>query len=388
MSWRRSDRPKVKPPRFDVVQKRTVVIDDPTDLDAEDELWQQRGAYWEAIADAGRAHQRSDTLTIAGHGALLRIDGNALVVRNGFTHYPQERCELRFVPRDRALPERIVILSHSGALTIAALEWLARERVPLVFLDQRGNVASTFSAAVGDEIDLTLRNKLQSIDSKTALDVAKTIIAGKLLQHTHTIKQLPVAIALRMSTIDYIRREQEALARATSIDDVRLAEARAAVAYFRPWVRLPLRWKGLNSRPVPAEWHSVGARGSIIGRANRNSTHPANSMLNYSYAVLQSQVTVACAQAGLDSMAGIIHTRRPGRPALVLDLMEPLRPLVDAKVVEFLRSHVFARADFPIGSDGVVRLHPQLARGVANVRLDATLVQKTMEEFKANVRSA
>jgi CRISPR/Cas system-associated endonuclease Cas1 len=39
------------------------------------------------------------------------------------------------------------------------------------------------------------------------------------------------------------------------------------------------------------------------------------------------------------------------RPALVFDLMEPLRPVV--KVLEFVRSHTFHPADFTIRPDGV-----------------------------------
>jgi len=44
------------------------------------------------------------------------------------------------------------------------------------------------------------------------------------------------------------------------------------------------------------------------------------------------------------------------RPALVFDLMEPLRPVVHRKVLEFVRSHTFHPADFTIRPDGVCRL--------------------------------
>jgi len=53
----------------------------------------------------------------------------------------------------------------------------------------------------------------------------------ELLQHASTMKRLPVAVALRISSLDRIRREQEALATATSIEEVRFAEARAAVIF-------------------------------------------------------------------------------------------------------------------------------------------------------------
>jgi len=103
-------------------------------------------------------------------------------------------------------------------------------------------------------------------------------------------------------------------------------------------------------------------RGSAIGESNRRASHPTNAILNYAYAVLHSQVAIACASLGLDATAGILHARQPRRPAFVLDAMEPMRPVVDAQIVEFLSRHTFSRADFPIGRDGVCRLHPQLAR--------------------------
>jgi CRISPR/Cas system-associated endonuclease Cas1 len=47
------------------------------------------------------------------------------------------------------------------------------------------------------------------------------------------------------------------------------------------------------------------------------------------------------------------------------DLMEPMRPIVDRKVLEFVQSHTFHPADFTIRSDGVCRLNPEVATQVA-----------------------
>ena len=98
-------------------------------------------------------------------------------------------------------------------------------------------------------------------------------------------------------------------------------------------------------------------------------------------------MSIARAQAGLDSTLGVLHAQRPGRPSLIFDLMEPLRPLVDAKLVAFLRDHIFVRSDFPIGDSGVVRLHPQLARAVASLPIPSELVSRTGEEFIGAVRN-
>jgi CRISP-associated protein Cas1 len=56
----------------------------------------------------------------------------------------------------------------------------------------------------------------------------------------------------------------------------------------------------------------------------------------------------------------------------VLDLMEPLRPIVDRKVLEFVQAHMFYPADFTIRSDGVCRLNPEMAKRVIRRLADAT----------------
>ena len=67
---------------------------------------------------------------------------------------------------------------------------------------------------------------------------------------------------------------------------------------------------------------------------------------------------------GYDPTVGFLHTYSVDRPALVFDLMEPQRPIVDRKVLEFARAHIFHSADFTIRSDGVCRLNPGMARRV------------------------
>ena len=64
---------------------------------------------------------------------------------------------------------------------------------------------------------------------------------------------------------------------------------------------------------------------------------------------------------GLDPTIGYLHADQPGRPALVLDVMEPLRPLVDLGVLRFMSRHSFEPGDFTIqDTGGVCRLVPRL----------------------------
>lgn len=387
--WRNARRPKTSPPpRFNFIRGVTDPMVHSVDEDQSDIEWGSRGSYWESVVDSVKpSSARSATLTLVGHGALMRVDGNSLVVRNGFTHYPQSKREIRFTPRHPRLPGRVVLLNCDGAVSIPALTWLAQESVPVVLLDWRGNIAGSL---VGDLVahgDPELRRRIDTVTDTQSADLARFLIERKLTAQIATVEKFPPSI-LRAETRHRIEKDIRSLSSATTVDVIRLIEARAALVYFRLWTRLPIRWKGLGRRPVPAEWLSIGLRGSAIGETNRHASHPTNAILNYAYAVLQSQVAIVCAPLGLDARAGVLHARRPRRPSLVLDLMEPLRPMVDARIVDFLSRHTFSRVDFPIGRDGVCRLHPQLARVVAQAAtLQAEGVEDEIRRFVVQVSS-
>jgi CRISP-associated protein Cas1 len=129
---------------------------------------------------------------------------------------------------------------------------------------------------------------------------------------------------------------------------------------------MPIRWKRLTRWAIPEDWHRVGQRQSLNGTRtkgrNRHASHPVNALVNYAYAVLESQVRMQIVAEGLDPTIGYLHTSIPDRQALVLDLMEPRRPLVDRKGLEFVQEHTFHPADFTIRSDGVGRINPGMSR--------------------------
>ncbi|HOE11646.1 MAG TPA: type II CRISPR-associated endonuclease Cas1 [bacterium] len=67
-------------------------------------------------------------------------------------------------------------------------------------------------------------------------------------------------------------------------------------------------------------------------RRDPDGKDPLNSLLNYGYAVLRAAVARAVVCAGLLPAIGLHHANRSNAFCLADDLMEPLRPLVDARV--------------------------------------------------------
>ena len=169
------------------------------------------------------------------------------------------------------------------------------------------------------------------------------------------------------TAIERIRADIKGIRQRTppkSLKLLRGIEGRSAFLYFSAWRDFPIKWKGLGRRPIPDDWHQIGPRTSAnnVKGYNRDASHPVNAILNYAYAVLEGHVRVQIISQGYDPTIGYLHAFEKYRAALVCDLMEPLRPVVDRAVLEFVQSHTFERSDFTIRSDGVCRINPEMAK--------------------------
>ncbi len=346
--------------------------------ETDDFLWAERGQYWQEQVEpkakkviSYRRHERKP-LILNGHGLRMHVNYGSLVVRHGFTHYPQAAREQRFFPGDPKLPSRIILLSTNGSLSLDVVRWLSEQRVSLVMLDYRGRVVSVLGTET-TSADLALRRaQIEAITNGRGLVLARSLIEQKLAASITTLETLP-ASEVKESAIKRITAllKQLQAKPPQSIDDLRHLEAWAAIPYFGAWRAVELRWKGTARKPIPPEWRRIGVRQDFLRRTNRHAHHPVNTLLNYGYALLESQVRIALAEVGLDPTIGYLHVCQAGRDSFIYDLMEPYRPVVDRDVLGFVRSQTFTPRDFVIDKKGVCRLHPELARLVASLASEA-----------------
>lgn len=85
-------------------------------------------------------------------------------------------------------------------------------------------------------------------------------------------------------------------------------------------------------------WSALMGKGFVW----RPDLEGSNSLFNYAYAIVRSCVARAVCAAGLLPMFGVHHRNTLNAFCLVDDLMEPLRPVADAFVVEQLEATEFA----------------------------------------------
>jgi hypothetical protein len=137
---------------------------------------------------------------------------------------------------------------------------------------------------------------------------------------------------------------------------MRVLEARAALAYWGCWRALPVMFPKADAPRVPEHWRTHGTRISPLTASPRLSVNPSNAMLNYLYAVLESEARLAAAALGLDPGLGVMHADADARDSLAADLMEPIRPLVDEYVLNWLLHQPLKREWFFEERNGRCRL--------------------------------
>jgi CRISPR-associated protein Cas1 len=311
---------------------------------------------------------KNGVLTLSGNNASIRVDGGALVVSDGPTPVapdhrgPAPPIAQRMVThrfRRASCPvSRIVVTRPDGFITFAAIKWLHGVGASLVQLDWDGTVLLATAPAGSDQPAL---RRAQALADETGVGHAITqeILRAKLNG------QAAIATLLGSSeTAGLIINLAGELDATTNAGQLLAIEGTAAVAYWSLWMPMPLRFARRDQ--VPAHWQSFGRRNSPLGRKNtRKAVSPANAILNYLYAVLAGEMTIALTGAGLDPGLGIFHTDTARRASLTYDAIEAVRPCVDGWLAAWFAEARFSKRDFYEESDGTIRITRPLTSHLA-----------------------
>lgn len=128
----------------------------------------------------------------------------------------------------------------------------------------------------------------------------------------------------------------------SSMDELRGVEGLAAKDYFYAFDDLVLRNKDDFF---------------FTGRSRRPPLDRLNALLSFCYSILTNDCIAALQGVGLDPYVGFMHTDRPGRASLALDLVEEFRPvLADRFVLTLVNTGAVKPDDFEIRENGGVFL--------------------------------
>jgi CRISPR-associated endonuclease Cas1 len=336
--------------------------------------WVERSEFWRTYTPPGRypghrkKYRHREPLILCGHGLKFRVDHDTLLIRNGFTHYPQPAEEFRFFPGDPNIPDRIIVLDGSGGITFDALNWMAEQEINFVRLNYRGQVSFVCGNSGQAPRPEIVRWQMVVQGTESARQIQKKLTEQKLAASIETLATVFPELPSTEAATRQIQREIakiQNLPRSAAYRTILGLEGLAAAAYFKAWHQTPLKWTKLGRHPIPPTWKQIGSRNMNWKKDGANARHPVNAMLNYGYAVLISQIAIDLAAKGFDLSIGIAHSGRRNPKALVYDFMEPQRPVVDRVILNFALAHTFSAGDFAINRFGGCRLNPQMAKVVA-----------------------
>ena len=250
--------------------------------------------------------------------------------------------ETLFMPATQ--PFSTVLLESFGShITGDALAWLHRQKVCLI-VSCDGEPVAIPAAAPMAKVELR-RKQYAALDNP--LPLAQRVIVQKIESGRVNGR----------FTAEEARAFKASVLAAQDIQGVHLAEARAATIYFEYFNAALSFRKKKKGESWPVEWEKWPGRLSpIAGSGPKHATHPINAMMNCAYTVAAAQLTRALASAGLDPACGFLHQPSDSRASLAYDALELLRADIDTRMLSLIEVRRWARADFPVTAEGVVRL--------------------------------
>ncbi len=282
-----------------------------------------------------------NTLYITTPDRYLSLDGENIVIS-------ADRKEIGRIPLHNL--ERIMAFGSAGA-SPALMGKCVSEHRELVFLSRSGKFLARVEGEVNGNVLLRRKQYRIADDPAQSLEIARNMIAAKLYNSRwtleRTVRDHPMRIDTELfrSKSQYLKQAINTAAAAQDHDTLRGIEGEAASVYFSVFDAMILQQKD--------DFH-------FDGRSRRPPLDRVNAMLSFAYALCTGMCTSALETVGLDPYVGFMHTDRPGRRSLALDLVEEFRALMcDRFVLTMINKRLIAPQHFTLREDGAVLLNEE-----------------------------
>lgn len=280
-----------------------------------------------------------NTIYLITPDSYLSLDGENLVV------HPKEGDDHRFPLHNL---EGIVTFGSRGA-SPALMGKCAEDGISLSFLSRSGKFLAGVSGEVNGNVLLRREQYRKADDQNESLKIAKDFIIGKLYNSRYVLERAVRDHAMRLD-VDKFREKSEFLTSAIKsvvsagdIDSLRGIEGEAAQVYFSVF----------NEMILQQNEHFV-----FNGRSRRPPLDRVNALMSFAYSLSTSMCSSALTCVGLDPYVGFMHTDRPGRCSLALDLVEEFRAVMcDRFVLMLINKRIISPDHFEEREDSAVLLN-------------------------------
>lgn len=227
----------------------------------------------------------------------------------------------------------INILKGGISLSSDLIEACSLRGIKFFFLDFRNIAHTSLSSTASHAVANTRKAQFLTLESDYKKEIAKTLIFGKIKN--------------QRATLQYFYKYQKKLENSSKLEKAILSlkeildSSKNLELKNRPdWLNILMGKEGSAANIYfDAISNDLLSEFQFKSRVGRGANDIVNSALNYGYAILTSFVWQSIINSGLEPFAGVLHTNRPGKPSLVLDIMEEYRAwVVDRNIIKIKSS--------------------------------------------------
>lgn len=282
-----------------------------------------------------------NTVYILTPDSYISLDGENMVI------HMQDGTENR-LPLHNI--EGAVTFGSKGA-SPALLGKCAEYGISFSFLSRSGKFLFRAVGGVSGNVFLRREQYRQADSSECSMKLARNFIAGKLFNSRYVLERALRDHAMRIdqdklrSKSEYLAESIRAALNASDPDSLRGIEGEAAQVYFSVFGDLILQQNDSFE---------------FTCRSRRPPLDRVNALLSFAYSLSTSMCTSALESVGLDPYVGFMHTDRPGRCSLSLDLVEEFRAVMcDRFVLMLINKRIISSEHFEQREDGAVLLNDE-----------------------------
>jgi CRISPR-associated protein Cas1 len=321
------------------------------------------------------------SLFLTGYGLSIRVKNTRLVFKQGVNDpFRREKEEVLEIPVSSANFDKVIIQGR-GYVSTEALERLAESNINVIMLDKRGKLYSYFHRVGGSNEPLIRQRQYDCFRDEEKLEfLRKWIVREKIESQIRLFRQL--VEEPRRYYNEYNRKWQvnnnqfSCMNYSLKVPEAEKARIRKVIAFMENHLRkLPeahtLREIMKVESDVAKSYYPTfscvfkpelgfRSRNSLRTFRPSDASDVINGLLNYGFSVLYAEVAKQLNALGLDCFVGFYHRTHSSHLALVYDLIEPFRHVVDRSVFEMQDS--IKNKDYVFSRNGIVVLSYDLKK--------------------------
>jgi len=287
----------------------------------------------------------------------LKVFKNTLYLQTDNTYLCKDgmnvvaRIERREIGRVPIHTLNSIVCIGNIYVTPPLMAFCMKEGVSIVYLTQNGRFQARVEGPITGNVLLRKAQYRSTEDAAQRLQLSGLFLIGKfhnqrsvvrrtLRDHGSTLK--PVH---KTALVKFEQRATESIRTISQgqywdLDELRGLEGTLARSYFACFPYM-MRVSGFT----------------FTGRSRRPPLDPFNCLLSFIYTLLVRDICGALESCGLDNQAGFLHSDRPGRPSLALDMLEEFRPcFADRLAFSLINRRQLTLKDFRSLDNGAVWL--------------------------------